>query len=82
MDAVTLIDAKTAGRLLDVPHTWVLEEARHDRIPHIRLGRYVRFEPEALLDWARNRRRGPIYPQRANGGPGDVGASRGPTPIP
>jgi len=80
--ARALIDAKAAGELLGVPHTWVLEEARHDRIPHIRLGRYVRFEPEALLDWARNRRRGPIYAQRANGGPGAVAAARGPTPIP
>ena len=56
-----LIDAKAAGELLGVPHTWVLEEARHDRVPHIRLGRYVRFDPEQLLAWARNRQRGPTY---------------------
>ncbi len=45
-DGVTerLIDAKAAGELLSVPHTWVLEQARHDRIPHVRLGRYVRFD--------------------------------------
>jgi excisionase family DNA binding protein len=80
-DLAPLIDAKAAGRLLGVPHTWVLEEARHDRIPHIRLGRYVRFEAEALLAWARNRARGPAYPlDRANSGPGDVGAPRGLTP--
>lgn len=56
-----LIDAKAAGELLDVPHTWVLEQARHDRIPHIRLGRYVRFDAEQLLAWSRNRARGPTY---------------------
>ena len=56
-----LIDAKAAGELLGVPHTWVFEQARHDRIPHIRLGRYVRFEADAVLAWARNRSRGPTY---------------------
>ena len=45
-DLAPLIDAEAAGRLLGVPPTWVLEQARHDRIPHIRLGRYVRFEAE------------------------------------
>jgi hypothetical protein len=75
-----LIDAKAAGELLGVPHTWVLEEARHDRIPHIRLGRYVRFDAEMLLEWSRNRARGPIYTGRTDIGPGDVGAPRGPTP--
>jgi excisionase family DNA binding protein len=77
-----LIDAKAAGELLGVPHTWVLEQARHDRIPHVRLGRYVRFDSEQLLAWSRNRARGPVYPAQANvtGGPGDVDAPRGPTP--
>lgn len=66
------IDAKAAGELLGVPHTWVLEQARHDRIPHVRLGRYVRFEADALLTWARNRTRGPVYPlERQQSGRGD-----------
>lgn len=76
-----LIDAKAAGQLLSVPHTWVLEEARHDRIPHIRLGRYVRFDGEALLVWARHRMRGPVYDQQStNSGPGAALTARGPTP--
>jgi len=78
-----LIDAKAAGELLGVPHTWVLEEARHDRIPHVRLGRYVRFDGEQLLAWARHRTRGPAYYRdQANSGPGAAGTARGPTPIP
>jgi excisionase family DNA binding protein len=77
-----LIDAKAAGELLGVPSSWVLEEARHDRIPHIRLGRYVRFDAEQLLNWARNRSRGPTYhhQQQSNGGPGAAVTARGPTP--
>lgn len=79
----TLIDAKAAGELLDVPHTWLLQEARHDRVPHIRLGRYVRFDPDQLLAWARHRQRGPAYPdntRNTNGGPGAAATARGPTP--
>lgn len=54
-----LIDAAEAGELLGVPKSWVLAEARADRIPHVRLGRYVRFEREALERWWTARRRGP-----------------------
>ena len=54
-----LIIAEEAARLLGVPKTWVLAEARADRIPHVRLGRYVRFEPGELETWWHARRRGP-----------------------
>ena len=79
--AAPLIDAKAAGELLGVPHTWVLEQARHDRIPHVRLGRYVRFDAEELAAWARRRQRGPSYARQANGGPGAARTARGPTPA-
>ncbi|HYM44996.1 MAG TPA: helix-turn-helix domain-containing protein [Solirubrobacteraceae bacterium] len=46
-----LIDAKAASRLLGVPHTWLLAQARAQRIPHHRLGHYVRFNPEDLARW-------------------------------
>jgi excisionase family DNA binding protein len=54
-----LIDAQAAAELLDVPKTWVLAQARAERIPHVRLGRYVRFEPKQLRRWWARRRRGP-----------------------
>jgi predicted DNA-binding transcriptional regulator AlpA len=41
--AKPLMDAHAAGELLGVPHTWLLREARAERIPHRRLGRYVRW---------------------------------------
>jgi len=51
-----LIDAKAASRLLGVPHTWLLAQARAGTIPHHRLGHYVRFNPDDLRDWlAENR---------------------------
>lgn len=55
-----LLDAAAAGELLNVPKSWVLAEARAGRIPHVRLGRYVRFEPDALRAWWRDRRQGPL----------------------
>jgi excisionase family DNA binding protein len=51
-----LIDAKAAGELLGVPHTWLLAQARERRIPHQRLGHYVRFNPEDLQDWLKETR--------------------------
>lgn len=54
-----LLNAEQAGALLSVPATWVLAEARANRIPHVRLGHYVRFDPQVLERWWKGRARGP-----------------------
>jgi excisionase family DNA binding protein len=54
-----LLDAEQAAELLNVPKSWVLSEARADRIPHVRLGRYVRYDGEALEGWWQAHSRGP-----------------------
>jgi excisionase family DNA binding protein len=54
-----LIDAKAAGELLGVPHTWLLAQARAGRIPHHRLGHYVRFNAHDLGRWLADTRSGP-----------------------
>lgn len=56
--APPLIDAAGAAAQLGVPRSWVLAEARAGRIPHVRLGRYVRFEPAELAAWAATHRHG------------------------
>jgi excisionase family DNA binding protein len=53
-----LIDAKAAGRLLGVPHTWLLAQARAGRVPHHRLGHYVRFSADDLKRWLGETRTG------------------------
>jgi excisionase family DNA binding protein len=63
-----LIDAEAVGELLGVPASWVLAQARRERIPHVRLGRYVRFDPGELEAWWRGRMRGPVV----RPGPGPV----------
>ena len=55
-----LLNAQEAADLLGVPATWLLAEARRARVPHVRLGRYVRFNRETLLDWVANLERGPV----------------------
>ncbi len=54
-----LLDASGAAELLSVPVSWIRQETRAERIPHIALGRYRRYDRKALLEWADGRTRGP-----------------------
>ena len=38
---------------LKVCRTWIYERTRKNEIPHIRCGRYIRFEPEKVDNWLR-----------------------------
>ena len=69
----SLVDADAVATQLGVPKSWVLAEARADRIPHCRLGRYVRFDPVAIDEWWRARVRGPW---RARGAAAGVAKDR------
>ncbi|HEX3854968.1 MAG TPA: helix-turn-helix domain-containing protein, partial [Polyangiaceae bacterium] len=64
-----LIDAKAAGKLLGVPYTWLLTQARERKIPHHRLGHYVRFDPDELKQWLSETRIevDPLPPQAVRG---------------
>lgn len=57
--APQLVDARAAATQLGVPFSWLLAEARANRVPHVRLGKYVRFNPGELAAWAEARTRGP-----------------------
>ena len=48
-----LLDARQAAVILNVPPSWIAAEARAGRIPHVRLGRYVRFNRDELMRGAR-----------------------------
>jgi excisionase family DNA binding protein len=49
--ASQLLVAEEVAHLLSVPVSWVREATRAGRLPHIRLGRYVRYESESLTAW-------------------------------
>lgn len=54
-----LLKPEDAAAMLGVPRSWVLDAARRNAIPHVRLGRYVRFDPDALETWWKGRGQGP-----------------------
>jgi predicted DNA-binding transcriptional regulator AlpA len=58
-----LICAKEVAEMLGVSERWVSERVRprtrpEDRIPHIKLGRAVRFIDAEIEDWILNQRTG------------------------
>jgi excisionase family DNA binding protein len=46
-----LLTAEEVAALLRVTLAWVYAQTRRKRIPHLRLGRYVRYRREALGAW-------------------------------
>jgi len=57
-DPERLVDAKEAARLLLLPTTYVYELARTEKIPSVRIGKYVRFAVSDLRDWIARHRDG------------------------
>lgn len=46
-----------AARLLRVKVSWLYERTRLNAVPHIKLGKYLRFDQDELLTWVRQFRR-------------------------
>jgi excisionase family DNA binding protein len=46
-----LLTADEVAALLQVTCSWVYAETRKRRIPHLRLGRYVRYRRSAIAAW-------------------------------
>jgi excisionase family DNA binding protein len=46
-----LLTAEEVASVLRVTPAWVYAQTRRRRIPHLRLGRYVRYRREALDEW-------------------------------
>ena len=51
-----LLTAAEIAELLSVPESWVRQETRADRLPHLTLGRYRRYDREAVLAWLETQR--------------------------
>jgi hypothetical protein len=50
-----LMTVKETAHMLHVPISWVYGRTRRrgkERIPHIKLGKYLRFELTAVKNWA------------------------------
>ena len=46
-----LVDAVAIAKLLDVPTSWVRQQTRSGAIPHVELGRYKRYDVDAVRAW-------------------------------
>ena len=55
-----LLEAKDVAELLGMTTDWVYAEVRAGRIPHLKMGRYVRFRPESIDAWLLEAERGKI----------------------
>lgn len=47
----SLLQAEDVAAQLGVSKDWVYSEVRAGRIPHVKLGRYVRFRAESIEEW-------------------------------
>jgi len=54
-----LLNAAEVAEMLSVPETWVRAETRANRLPHLELGRYKRYDRAAVLAWLEGQRAGP-----------------------
>ena len=45
-----ILDAEGMERETAIPASWFLEQARQGKLPHIRAGKYVRFQLAEVLD--------------------------------
>jgi excisionase family DNA binding protein len=67
-----LLTAKQVADLLAVPESWVREATREGRMPHLKLGRYRRYQPAAIEAWLAQQRDDPPGARRRDlrSGPG------------
>ena len=58
-DFLDLLTVEEVAELLKVPKSWVYERTRRrglDRLPHIKLGKYLRFEEGAIIQYLEEQR--------------------------
>ena len=54
-----LLTAREVAELLNVPESWVREATRNSRLPHLKLGRYRRYQHSAIEAWLADQQAGP-----------------------
>ena len=54
----SLLTAAEVAERLSVPESWVREQTRAGRLPHLELGRYRRYEWPAVVEWLAEQRAG------------------------
>jgi excisionase family DNA binding protein len=70
-----LLTADETADRLSVPKSWVYAETRAGRIPHVKLGRYYRYRPDAIDRWVAELEQGPTPYRKYAPGSGPGGSS-------
>jgi excisionase family DNA binding protein len=65
---MALLTVEEAADLLRVKVSWLYERTRTNEVPHLKLGKYLRFDEEELWAWARQSRRGGRGPAQSRTG--------------
>ena len=52
-----LLTIDEAAALLRVPKSWLYERTRTNSVPHMKVGKYLRFDQQEFVAWARQFRR-------------------------
>ena len=55
-----MVSVKELAAILNVPVSWIYERTRkgsNDRIPHVRIGKYIRFPEEMIRDFVEKHKR-------------------------
>ena len=58
MGSYYLVTPKEMGKILNVPVSWLYQRTRlgQEAIPYIKVGKYVRFEPEKVVEFLKNKK--------------------------
>ena len=70
-----LLTADDVANMLGMGTDWIYAQVRADRIPHVRLGRYVRFRADSIDEWICELERGSMSATTKR--PGAAGTARG-----
>jgi excisionase family DNA binding protein len=54
-----LLTASEVAELLSVPESWVRQATREGRLPHVRLGRYRRYQQSQIEAWLKEQSNAP-----------------------
>lgn len=65
-----LLSADDVAAMLGMGKDWVYAEVRANRIPHVKLGRYVRFRAESIEEWIAGLERATMSGTTKRGGDG------------
>ena len=51
---MNLITVDELATMLQVPKSWIYDRTRNNRIPYIKIGKYIRFDKDEIIEWIKN----------------------------